>query len=86
MTNKDNPSEWRNEQHVEVEGDITEITSAETCGRDWTSYQKDEEWLSYSGPNKLPAEDFGNNWIENSDNKIIDKEKIPDLIIVWRWS
>ena len=47
---EDNPREGRNGQQAEVEDHITEITSTDTC------YQKDDEWESYSGPDKLQVD------------------------------
>ena len=56
--------------------------------RDWKSYQKNEEWESYSGPAKLQVEVWtslgrtGLHFLKPlTINKMIDEEKIPDI---WR--
>ena len=41
---------WRNGQQAEVEDDITDISQVQRLN------QKDDEWESYSGPDKLQVD------------------------------
>ena len=80
--NEENPREGMNEQQAEVEGDITEITSAEIemALRNMTNGKA-------TVPYNLPVEVWkslgrtGVNFLKEALNKITDEEKIPDI---WR--
>ena len=80
--NEENPREGRNEQQTEVEGDITEITSAEI-----EMALRNMNNRKATGPDNLPVEVWkslgrtGVNFLKEALNKI--NEKIPDI---WRKS
>ena len=84
LMNEHNPREGRNEQQAEVEGDITEITSAEI-----EMALRDMKNGKATGPDKLPVEVWkslgrtGVNFLKEALNKITDEENIPDI---WRKS
>ena len=81
LMNEHNPREGRNEQQAEVEGDITEITSAEieTALRNMKNGKA-------TGPDNLPAEVWkslgrtGVNFLKEALKNITDEEKIPDKL------
>ena len=74
LMNGDNPREGRNEQQAEVEGDITEITSAE-IEMALRNMKNGKAWKSLGRT--------GVNFLKEALNKITDEEKIPDI---WRKS
>ena len=84
LMNEHNPREGRNEQQAEVEGDITEITSAEI-----EMALRNMKNGKATGPDNLPVEVWkslgrtGVNFLKEALNKITDEEKIPDI---WRES
>ena len=84
VMNEENPREGRNEQHAEVEDDITEITSAEI-----EMALRNMRHGKVTGPDNLPVEVWkslgrtGVNFLKEALNKITDEEKIPDI---WRKS
>ena len=82
LMNEENPREGRNEQQAEVEGDITEITSAEI-----EMALRNMKNGKATGPDNLPVEVWkslgrtGVNFLKEALNKITDEENIPDI---WR--
>ena len=84
LMNEHNPREGRNEQQAEMEGDITEITSAEI-----EMALRNMKNGKAAGPDNLPIEVWkslgrtGVNFLKEALNKITDEEKIPDI---WRKS
>ena len=85
LINEENPREGRNEQQAEVEGDITEITSAEI-----EMALRNMKNGKATGPDNLPVEVWKslirtgvNLFLKEALNKITDEEKIP---CIWRKS
>ena len=84
LMNEENPREGRNEQQAEVEGDITEITSA-----DIEMALGNTKNGKATGPDNLPVEVWkslartGVHFLKEALNKITDEEKIP---AIWRQS
>ena len=82
--NEHNPREGRHEQQAEVEGDITEITSAEI-----EMALRNMKNGKATGPDNLTVEVWKSlgitvvNFLKEALNKITDEEKIPDI---WRKS
>ena len=80
--NEHNPREGSNEQQAGVEGDITEITSAEI-----EMALRNMETGNATGPDNLTVDVWkslgrtGVNFLKEALNKITDEEKIPDI---WR--
>ncbi len=82
LMNEENPREGRNEQQAEVEGDITEITSAEI-----EMALRNMKNGKAIGPDHLPVGVWkslgrtGVHCLKEALNKITDEENIPDI---WR--
>ena len=78
LLNEHNPREGRNGQQAEVEGDITEITSAEI-----ELALRNMKNGKSTGPDNLPVEVWkslrrtGANFLKEALHKITDEEKIP---------